>query len=101
MNDLMLVSRADLVEGVTEAVQPVKAKLEKLEAELSRYHEALTPSADTKADYHGDFTFDLFQRTEEGEDHHIEVTVPWTTIKLIMARIVQRASSLQRSGDGK
>lgn len=53
---------------------------------------ALTPSADTKADYMGEFTFDAF------EDMH--VIVPWTTIKEIMAHILKRATA-ETKGDAK
>jgi hypothetical protein len=52
-----------------------------------RYREALTPSAETKAQYIGEFSF----RVPLGEDSYIEPAVPWTTIKEIMAAIRARA----------
>lgn len=73
-------------------------RADKAEAELSRYKEALTASGDTKADYSGDFMFQLFQRDEDGNDYNIDITVPWTTLKLFMARIVQRACTQSDEG---
>jgi hypothetical protein len=52
-----------------------------------RYRKALTPSAETKAEYIGEFSF----RVPLGEDGYIEPAVPWTTIKEIMAAIRARA----------
>lgn len=58
-------------------------------AEVVRLREALTPSADTKAAYIGEFSW-----TETSDDHrgHVTRTVPWTTIKEIMAAIAARAA---------
>lgn len=58
-----------------------------------RYQEALTPSADTKAAYAGDFKFDIEDGTDPDSGHlyHREVQVPWTTIKEIMLAIRTRA----------
>jgi hypothetical protein len=60
-----------------------------LEAENARLREALTPSAATKASYIGEFRFPL--ETVDGDTP--SVTVPWTTIKQIMAAILNRALS--------
>lgn len=70
----------------------------KAEAELSRYKEALTASGDTKADYSGDVMFQLMQRDEDGNEYNIDITVPWTTLKEFMARIVQRACTQSDGG---
>lgn len=59
---------------------------------IERYIEALTPSAATKAAYIGEFQF-----TEEVYNPELDLwlpetyTVPWTTIKEIMAFIKERA----------
>lgn len=52
--------------------------------------EALTPSGDTKAAYHGEFKFDvLFPSLDEDDDEPVPhpVMVPWETVKEIMAAI--------------
>ena len=68
--------------------------------EVERLREAITPSGDTKAAYMGEFSFTIMQ-TEEDEDgdmvdRPVNVLVPWTTIKEIMAAIGARALA---SGD--
>jgi hypothetical protein len=65
-------------------------RIEKLEA-------ALTPSSDTKAAYHGEFSFLITVRVEDEETSepiNVErkVMVPWNTIKEIMAAIRDRAA---------
>ena len=59
------------------------------------WREALTPSAETKAAYTGEFTFpfEIVGEDEDGfpEPHAISIPVPWTTIKEIMAAILARA----------
>lgn len=59
--------------------------------ELGRLHEALRPSAETKAAYIGEFTFLIEDRDEDGEECSRKITVPWTTVKEIMAAIKARA----------
>lgn len=61
-------------------------------AEVVRLREALTPSADTKAAYIGEFQFDIMLTDDFGKERPHEVTVPWTTIKEIMAAIAARAA---------
>lgn len=51
------------------------------------YIAALTPSADTKAAYIGEFQFQFPERDEEGNDVMRNINVPWTTIKEIMRAI--------------
>lgn len=53
--------------------------------EIAELREALTPSGATKADYIGEFKFTAYDADEA------EVSVPWPTIKQIMARILARA----------
>ncbi|WP_455155946.1 hypothetical protein, partial [Sphingomonas zeae] len=63
--------------------------------EVERLREALTPSGDTKAAYHGEFRFDvMFPSLDEDDDEPVPhpVVVPWDTVKEIMAAISSRAS---------
>lgn len=62
------------------------------EASLAAAREALTPSGDTKAAYMGEFYITVDSMNEEGEDESQHVSVPWTTIKEIMASISARAA---------
>lgn len=56
--------------------------------------EALTPSAETKAAYMGEFELTVkIHDNEDGEEEVQSITVPWTTIKKIMAAIRGRAAS--------
>jgi len=61
-----------------------------------KLREALTPSGDTKAAYSGEFKFDvMFPSLDEDDDEPVPhpVTVPWDTIKEIMAAIASRAGA--------
>lgn len=60
-------------------------------AEVQRLREALTPSAETKVAYSGEFSIYLEEIDEHGDSQTREVPVPWTTIKAIMATICARA----------
>lgn len=60
--------------------------------ELERLREALTPSAETKADYIGEFSFSFPSYGPDGEEVTFTPNVPWTTIKEIMAAIRARAA---------
>lgn len=62
--------------------------------------EALTPSAETKAAYMGEFRVPLPDRDEEGNEVMRHINVPWTTIKEIMAAIRARAA-LAKGGSEK
>lgn len=53
--------------------------------------EALTPSGATKAAYLGEFKYGVERFDENGDAYPVEYTVPWTTIKEIMAAILRRA----------
>lgn len=55
--------------------------------------EALTPSAETKAAYSGEFSFVAgIGFDEDGHDISARFTVPWDTIKEIMAAVRARAA---------
>jgi hypothetical protein len=62
---------------------------ERAEMEVARLREALIPSGDTKAAYSGEFEYEVPSDYYEGTT--ITTTVPWTTIKEIMAAIRKRA----------
>lgn len=62
-----------------------------LRGKIDRLTEALTPSGATKAAYIGEFSFDIEDRDEDGEECSRNVVVPWTTVKEIMAAIRSRA----------
>lgn len=52
--------------------------------------EALTPSADTKAAYMGEFSFTVELAHPRLGTERRSIDVPWTTIKEIMAAIRER-----------
>ena len=58
---------------------------------LYRVTKWLTPSADTKAAFMGEFTFSEIQTDEAGVEHSVQKTVPWVTVKEIMAAIRAKA----------
>lgn len=63
-----------------------------LQARLKMMEEALTPSAETKAAYMGEFTIPWPVVGEDGNEYIIRINVPWTTIKELMAAIRARAA---------
>lgn len=63
-----------------------------LVAEVERLREALTPNADTKAAYLGEFQFNIEYIDEDGGSYWEPHLVPWTTIKEIMAAISARSA---------
>lgn len=65
---------------------------QELIAENQALREALKPSGDTKAAYIGEFKFGIDMCDEDGEEYSQSVTVPWTTVKEIMAVIQARAA---------
>lgn len=64
---------------------------------------ALTPSADTKAVYHGEFKVTTQQAVyaDEEEDSltmiDVETTIDWPTVKAIMAAIRKNADEIERT----
>jgi len=67
-------------------------KLASSQAQIERLKEALTPSADTKAAYIGEFSMGVVLRAG-GEEEHRRIDIPWTTIKEIMAAILAKAGT--------
>ncbi len=59
--------------------------------QLSYSIDAQTPSIATKQAYSGEFDFLIREVDEDGNDVGRRVTVPWTTIKEIMAAIRKQA----------
>jgi hypothetical protein len=64
---------------------------------LKALEEALTPSAETKAAYIGEFQFTVELMHPGLGSAFRSVDVPWTTIKEIMAAITRKALAEQRS----
>lgn len=73
--------------------------IRELKAENARLREALTPSAETKAAYMGEFQFNLPDLDEDGNEYTRHVNVPWTTIKEVMELIFNRALSTTGGDD--
>lgn len=70
------------------------ARVAALEAENEKLREALAPSADTKAAYIGEFSFDHeIYDLEKDCPISTRIIVPWTTTKEIMAAILRRAAA--------
>ena len=63
--------------------------------------EALTPSAETKAAYMGEFSMEIVEFDENGDGFPRNVHVPWVTIKDIMKVIRNRAQVLDMSNETK
>lgn len=78
-------------EGGLKEVTRLTAERDAALAEVQRLREALTPSAETKAAYIGEFSFQFPTWSESGEEVVMTPTVPWVTIKGIMAAIRARA----------
>lgn len=60
--------------------------------EIVRLVEALTPSADTKTAYIGEFSHVVTCIDDDGEEQCFTAAVPWPTVKEIMAAIFARAT---------
>lgn len=59
--------------------------------EVERLRNALTPSAETKAAYIGEFSVPLTDIDENGEEYTRRINVPWTTIKEVMS-VIRKAT---------
>ena len=70
-----------------------------LTAERDALREALTPSAETKSAYIGEFKFSIPIALEDGEEGSQPVVVPWTTVKEIMAASRARAALRGKEGE--
>jgi hypothetical protein len=71
-----------------------------LRAEIDRLTEALTPSADTKAAYMGEFYWEEVYMDDDGHDVVRKIPVPWTVIKQIMAAIRTRGAQQKDATNG-
>ena len=60
--------------------------------QLERTHAALTPSADTKSAYMGEFQFRFPAYDADGVERMFTPSIPWTAIKDIMSAIVAYAN---------
>ena len=97
-----LVGEIQFMIGVDEFNLTTKQAAELIDAAIAEavkeatapYIEALTPSAETKGEYSGEFWFWLGM---EGPNEP-RTTVPWDTIKQIMAAIRARAESAKKGG---
>jgi hypothetical protein len=97
--DIVENGDADVATGVGRFTADERETiLRALESSQSELLEALTPSADTKAAYMGEFSFpvELAHPRLGTEVRHIDV--PWTTIKEIMGAIRARAERTSRHG---
>lgn len=74
-------------------------QIEEQQAEIDRLRAALTPSAETKAAYIGEFSVPFPTLDMDGNECLHQVNVPWTTIKKIMAAIQEYATTT-RGSDG-
>lgn len=78
-----------------------EAAVATLTAQVEAMRGALTPSADTKADYIGEFSFDYCTGFDaDGNEVVSRISVPWTTIKEIMAAIRARAAITTENQNG-
>ena len=90
----------DGFEDWSHGVRSALAMHAKMAGEVERLREALTPSAETKAAYMGEFTMPFPCLDESGEEVMAHPNVPWTTIKEIMKAIrARRARSQPAWGD--
>ena len=76
----------------------IEERLARVTAERDRLLEALTPTADTKAAYMGEFRMTIPDVGDDGAEYMRTVNIPWTTVKEIMQAIRNRAA-LQEAGD--
>jgi hypothetical protein len=102
------VSLGEQVRRMRDDLEAAEARISYLEEENKRRREALTPSALTKAAYIGEFSIAIERHVNEDQeiddeaegasDPYEHVTVPWTTIKEIMAAIRAYAQAEDHNG---
>jgi hypothetical protein len=88
---------AKLQTEAVNALPDLLATITRLTEERDALREAVTPSAETKAAYHGEFQFNIEYADEDGNSYWSPHLVPWDQVKEIMASIAARAT-LVRSG---
>jgi hypothetical protein len=69
----------------------LRTKLATSEARCKRLEEAITPSAETRVAYMGEFSMSIPEFDEHGKEYMRNTNIPWTTIKDIMKAISRRA----------
>ena len=77
----------------------IEERLARVTAERYRLLEALTPSADTKAAYMGEFRMTIPDVGDDGEEYTRTVNIPWTVIKEVMQAIRNRAALQEVNND--
>ena len=86
------------VERAARILAAIDTQPDPRDAVIARLVEALTASGDTKAAYMGEFHFPLTTTDEDGEEVTSRTYVPWTTVKEIMAAILDRAAIAAAKG---
>jgi hypothetical protein len=90
---IKVLGRLQVGSSLEEQADAVLALIAPVMEENERLLEAMTPSAETKAAYIGEFSFSFpIGFDDDGHDVHHTVNVPWCTIKEIMATIKARAA---------
>jgi hypothetical protein len=74
-------------------------EFKRLKAEVERWKEASTPSAETKAAYWGEFHIEEDATDEDENLTTRKIAVPWHVVKEIMAAISARAALTQEKTD--
>lgn len=81
--------------------EAAEATVATLTAQVEAMRGALTPSGETKADYIGEFSFDYCTGFDpDGNEIITRISVPWTTIKEIMAAIRARTALTTENQNG-
>lgn len=95
---------AGFLGSVAGCIEWLASDLKTAEADARRLRAALTPSAETKAAYIGEFSFKVEREAydEDGEDISFTetLTVPWDTVKQIMAAVRAYAAALSQPPAG-
>lgn len=89
--DALDIARTN-VQALGERLAETTDELDAAMKENERLREALTPSEETKGAYIGEFKFKIERENDDGVPYMDDITVPWTTIKEIMATIRTRAA---------
>lgn len=82
-----------------QTIRALIAENEAKDAEIERLREALTPSGETKAAYHGEFKFFTTSIDDFGDEVFTATYVPWDTVKDIMSAIRSRADLTRKDGE--